>query len=124
MKTRIFFSVLLVLTAGVFFFVKPNAKENAVTTVTSIPPDTTFKICAYYDGWVKNDYTNLKELGLNIWHKYLHIYSGWQENIGIQGDIRETPDNTYMVNVRNKINFRPRWCLIRLGGRHQREFSI
>jgi len=103
MKTRIFFSVLLVLTAGVFFFVKPNAKENAITTITLIPSDTIFKICAYDGGWVKNDYTNLHDLGVNTWHKYSEIDSGWQKNIGVIGDIRETPDNSYTGNVRAKI---------------------
>jgi hypothetical protein len=103
MKTRIIFTVLLAVFVAVFIFTKPKAKENAVTTSVSIPTDTIFKICAFDNGSVQNDYTNLHDIGINTWHKYSDIASGWIY-AGVSGDIRETQGPEYTANVDIKIN--------------------
>lgn len=100
MRTRIVLSVLLVFVVAFFLFIKPNAKENNIQLAAGLD---TFRIGAIDNGWVKDDYTNIIDLGLNLWHKYSEIDSGWQRNISVQGDIRETTDGGYTTFVNTKI---------------------
>lgn len=98
MKTRIVFSVLMVMTAGIFYFTKPAAKENAVQQYNGVP-DTQFIIGAYDNAY--GTYSGLSELSFNTWHKYTDLYHGW---IGISGDRYDNPPSVYGTQVHNKIN--------------------
>ncbi|MCX6163801.1 MAG: hypothetical protein NTU73_02885, partial [Ignavibacteriae bacterium] len=104
MRTRIIFSVLLVLVVAVFYFSKPNAKEYSVTnTVSSFQNDTTFRIGAYWDGIVLTNYDSLKELGFNLWQVTSNINSGWYD-AGITGDNREADSASgYISKITGKI---------------------
>ncbi|MCX6165923.1 MAG: hypothetical protein NTU73_13845, partial [Ignavibacteriae bacterium] len=103
MRTKIVFSVLLVLAVAVFYFSKPNAKENSVASVLTTPgTDTTFRIGVYWDGMVLDNYDSLKELGLNLWQVSSSINSGWT-GAGVENDFRDSSYSSYGDNVKQKI---------------------
>lgn len=104
MKTRIVLSVLMVLAIGIFYFSKPNAKENNIASVNSgINGDTTFRIGAYWTGSVISKYDSLKEMNINIWHCGSGIDNGWT-GVNVRNDYRNSNYSEYGQNVKNRID--------------------
>jgi len=103
MKTKFIITVLFTVTVAVFLFTKPKANENNVTNVTSFMNIDTFRIGAYGDGYVRNKYDSLKELGLNLWHYFSGINAGWWW-MGVGGDCRDSSYSLYGQNVKNRID--------------------
>jgi hypothetical protein len=103
MKTKITFSILLVLLIAIFYFSKPKANENNVTNVTSFMNIDTFRIGAHWTGYTNSNYDSLKEMNLNLWQFTGFIYDGWVR-AGVANDYRDSSFSAYGQNVKTKID--------------------
>ncbi len=100
MKTKIdllfVFVLLMVLTINFSFLKDVNAQD----------PRNMFRIGAVDNGWMKNNYSQFQDLGVNTWHKYSGCLNttnnGWHV-IDVTGDLRET-GNGYIGAVNQKID--------------------
>lgn len=107
MRTRVIFTVLLVLAVAVFYFSKPNAKESSVTGVAPASgTDTIFRIGLVNIGG-QTDFDFLAPLNCNLWHKYMErgtqfnksVPVGWVK-IGAEHDSLYTEYGNYASDVR------------------------
>lgn len=94
----------MVFAVGIFYFSKPNAKENNIASVNSgINGDTTFRIGAFWTGSVISKYDSLKEMNINLWHCGSGIDNGWT-GVNVLNDYRNSNYSQYGQNVKNRID--------------------
>lgn len=104
MKKKLVLSGLLVLAAIVFYFSKPDAKENSVESVSGTHPDKFY--IGFIDMGRQRDFSFLSELNFNLWHTLLpnavsggkSVPSGWVQ-FGAPGDTLFSPLENYQTQV-------------------------
>lgn len=103
MKTKITISLLILLFSISFLAFNSSKKEsNSVSTQTQFARPDSFYIGAIDNGWAFADYDKLKELKLNIWHKYPDFDYGWYPLVS--RDLLFDDSVYFYSNIKDKIS--------------------